>query len=87
MFVIINVSAFLICYLPTASNYGMELDECTHVGKEETNRKFTCYEQLHSNQNTETSPPPLPNCLWAGGLYSKHFTVSLFDSSAIPVSG
>ena len=85
MFVIINVSAFLISYLPTASNYGMELDECTQVGKEETNSKFTCYEQLHSNQNNETARLP-SHCLRAGGLYSRHVSVSLFDNSAIPVS-
>ena len=54
-----NVSVFLICYLPTASNYRMELDVCTHVGKEETNSQFTCYEQLHSNQNNETPLPPI----------------------------
>ena len=39
-----NVSVFLISCLPTSSNYGMELDVFTHVGKEETNSKFTCYE-------------------------------------------
>ena len=80
-----NVSAFLISYLPTASSYGMELDVCTHVGKEETNSKFACYEQLHSNQNNETARLP-SHCLRAGGLYNKHVSVSLSDKTIVPVS-
>ena len=79
------MSAFLICYLPTASNYGMELDECTHVGEEETNSKFTCYEQLHYIQNTETPPPPPPIVYGPVG-FTVNILQSLFDNSAIPVS-
>ena len=48
---------------------------CVQSWKVEVKRKCTCYQQLHSNENTTTfttSP-----CVWAGGLHNKHVSVSV----------
>ena len=60
---------------------------CVQSWKVEVKWKCTCYQQLHSNENTATftPPPPTSPCVWAGGLHNKHVSVSLSLSFAPPV--